>query len=310
MENFLNKKNIVYTLSGSTGIITALVSNLLPKSKVLISNNICSRVLESIILSNMIPVIVNPQNGLTIMNYDISIIAKKIKIDSVILVHNYGVESDTEIIRKNNKDLLIIEDCAQHFNKKSIGLYSDIVISSVDINKPLNGQHFGIVGYDDNMKINLNYGLETRYKPVIMCPFALTENPTEKYIKQIIKQMDQNVNNFNKNLIKLKKAISKYDFISYPNFGEKCHSIKFAIIFKNKKYYEKFIQIADKYNFMYSEPHEKPLEKLPMLKKYEYIFIDNNVDNKYQIHIKLNLLNESYINKIIEILEEVKHGKY
>ncbi len=304
MDKLFNKKNIEYVLSGSCAIITVLKSNLKENSKVLIPDNVCARVLESILLCNLVPVIVSPKNGLTIEDIDVSTVKEKVDLDAVILVHNYGLESNTKLIKENNKDLLIIEDCAQYWgNNYEIGLYSDYVITSIDTNKPLHGRHLGII-LSDNDKAYLDKGVVTRYSDDFCLPFSTTKDLTKAELSQTIKKATINNIKYNKYIEKLNKILNKYSNIIYPN--KECNNLKYAIIFKKKRDYDKFIKLSDLNNFQYSEPHIKSLEELPMINKFKYYYIKNCENyKKNQLFIKMNNLSNKYIIELNNILEEV-----
>jgi len=308
MKKFLGKNKIEYVLSGSCAIISVLKSNLKSGSKVLIPNNVCARVLESIILCDLIPVIVRPKNGLIIQNCDVDAVKKEVNFDAIFLVHNYGMECDVKTIRDNNKTIMIIEDCAQYWGKCDIvGKYSDFVITSVDVNKPLYGNHIGIIAYDDKC-VNLDMGISTRYCKELHIPFYSTIQLSNNELIKIIKLADKHNNIYNKYISILNKVLNNYDNIIFPN--KECNNLKYPIIFKKDKDYKKFIDIADKMNFTYSEPHEKNLENLPVLSSYKCYFIDNGFKyNDNQIFIKINLLTKKYIKKLDYILKEVYYDK-
>lgn len=304
MNALFNKKNNSYVLSGSCAIYVALMSNLSKHSKVLIPNNVCARVLEVVLMCDMIPIIIYPSNGLTIMSNDIKTVLNKYDFDAVILVHNYGIECDTTEIRTLIPNKLIIEDCAQYWNENTnIGTYSDIVITSIDSNKPLVGSHMGIIAYNDNININLDYGVKNRYMPYLKSPFALTEEPLDENMQIIIKNASNKTIKYNKNLLKLQKILLNYPQIKYPD--KECYNLKFPLIFKTKRELNKFMELADKYKLTYSEPHERLLQDLPFLQEYDYYYIDNNKSNKYQLYIKLPYLDDNYINTISKVLEEM-----
>lgn len=304
MNKIFNKENKAFVLSGSCAIITILKSKLKKGAKVVIPNNVCTRVLESVVLSGMIPIIVGPKNGLVLQNEDIEIIKKNTKFDAIIIVHNYGIESDVKKIRLNNLNTIIIEDCAQYWsNDNNIGLFSNYVMTSVDSNKPLNGNHYGIILFDKE-EVFLDKGIKTRYDNSLSLPFALTNEPTDKELNNIIEMASKNNFKINKYIKKLNHLLSNYRDIIYPN--KKCNNLKYPIIFKSTIHYNKFKKIADKQRFSYSEPHEKMLEELPMLKNIKYYFYE--CGEKYmrnQIYIKVNNLSDKYIKILDNILGEV-----
>lgn len=304
MVKIFNKNNVEFVLSGSCAIITVLYSNLKKGAKVVIPNNVCVRVLESVLFCDLYPIIVSPKNGLTLEAEDIEKVKRKSEFDAIIVVHNYGVESDVKKIRKNNSDVLIVEDCAQYWgDDESIGLFSDYVITSIDVNKPLVGKHTGLICHN-NKKTFLDRGVTNRYDNKLNLPFLTSKKISSKLLYKIIKKASKINKKNNKFIHLLNNVLNKYDDIIFPN--KECNNLKYPIVFKKRKDYLKFIELADSNNFKYSEPHEKNLEELPMLNYFEFSYV-NNQNNKFknQIYIKTKYLSRKYIKNLDDILRKV-----
>lgn len=95
-----NKKYGNFTYSGEMALEVALKHIDVKDKKVIIQNNVCHRVLLSILRSGGIPILVKPKNEFVIDEEDLRRITKKYRdIAAVIIIHQYGIEADLKSIK-------------------------------------------------------------------------------------------------------------------------------------------------------------------------------------------------------------------
>ena len=160
LASFFGKKYGEFLYSGTLAVETALISTeIKPGDYVLIPNNVCYRILLSLARLKVIPIIVTPQNGYVLTEFEIMKALEQFPVKAIILVHNLGLPVDIAAIKEicDNR-VEIIEDAAQAWDIKckgnSIGKSSDYVITSFGISKPLSlGVGGAIFSNDENFVI-------------------------------------------------------------------------------------------------------------------------------------------------------------
>ena len=112
-KNF-NKKYGVVTYSGTLAIEIALQSlGLKQKAKILVSSNVCYSIINTIIKLNMVPVIKLPQNNLFLTDSDIKEVFTKQRIDCILLVHQFGLFNNIDILMYKNMGIKISLHCIE-----------------------------------------------------------------------------------------------------------------------------------------------------------------------------------------------------
>lgn len=291
---YFNKLYGEFLFSGTLSIEAALVSSGINKGDyVILPNNICYRVLLSVLRLQAIPIIIEPKNRLFLTVDDVGDILNKYKVKALILVHNFGLPVDVKSFKQlYGNSISIIEDASQAWDLRSngapIGIYADYVVTSFGITKPLS---FGIGGAlfsnDEKFKSFLDYGnKESRDNKDVSLPYVLPES-VKLDIMQLVKKASL--------LVKKQRAIArilieKFDNseVSFwkPEQGDDPSWNRFPIWFKSMSLYQDFLVSLTKYNIVYELPHRRSLCDLPWSLKYKNLQINNSLDDVYRINIK------------------------
>lgn len=307
-KNF-NKKYGIITYSGTLALEIALQSlNLSQNSKVLVSDNVCYSIINTILKLKLIPVIKTPENGLYFTDRDIDITLATQNISCILLVHQFGLLNEFNFQKYKQLKIKIIEDVAQAWNIKNndgvsnIGLYSDIVITSFGRTKPMsygiggglffnNANIFKLVDYCDN---------ESREKSGILLSYLYPMCNNINH-KNLIAIANQNVNQqrLNANMyIDTLSGQSKIKFLK--NKGNVWH--RFPIWVDNEELYNKIKIFFEDNSFEYQLEHDIKLVDLPICKKcikingknlpYLFLIRTRNVNIENQLEILKKLENE------------------
>ena len=290
-----NKKYGIFTYSGEMAIEVALRDINVENKGVIIANNICYRVLLSILRCKGIPIFVQPKN-FTLSKDDIEGTIKKYNnISAIIIAHQYGIKSDIGEIRKeiNNDKIKIIEDIAQGWGIKDIGKYSDYVVTSFGKTKPLSLGIGGAVFSDfENMKELLDLNSKTsRMSKKNILPYLLPNNLKVNY-KRLKRIGNRNIKKQIKNAKLIKEIVfNKYNKeVKYPITNDAVWN-RLPIWTQNEKIYRELIEKLRCYRIQYELPYRIKLNELPMLKgnKY-YCEINNSEISSFVILIKVRNL--------------------
>lgn len=296
-----NKKYGNFTYSGEMALEVALKHIDVKDKKVIIQNNVCHRVLLSILRSGGIPILVKPKNEFVIDEEDLRRITKKYRdIAAVIIIHQYGIEADLKSIKKsiNGKNIKIIEDIAQSWGIHNIGKFSDYVITSFAKSKQLS---FGIGGgiftdfTDINTILDINFRTSRATEKEIL-PYVLPSNIKISY-RKMCKIGDQNI----RRQINNAKAVNHIIISDYKKIN--CLAIckgvwnRYPVWTNDYTEYQKIIKTLDLYNIKYELPHKKSLDELPMLQRYKYFREINDNDIEYIVLIKVRNLKKRSIIK-------------
>lgn len=297
-----NKRYGIFTYSGEMAIEVALNHINVKNKCVILPNNICYRVLLSILRCKGIPILVEPKNGFTIEKDDLTEILKKYdNISAIIVVHQYGIIANIKEIKESIKgtEIKIIEDIAQGWEINNIGQFSDYVVTSFGKTKPLS---FGIGGaifcnYKEVRDIlDFNSKISRMSKEDIL-PYVLPSNIDIKY-KKMKKIGNKNIKKQKKNAKLIKEILNKYD-------NEiKCFDInygvwqRFPIWTKNIKVYQDILHKLKYYKIEYELPYKIKLNEVPILKKYQYYSeVNDNSSQFFIILIKVRNLKRRNILK-------------
>ena len=287
-----HKEYGVITYSGTLAIELALISANLPAgSKVLVSNTVCSSIVQTIIKLNLKPVVVCPQDGLILRASDIEKVVQKIDISCIIVVHQYGLVNPVLEIRQLCQDKIIIEDIAQAYdieiNSKVTGQYSDYLVTSFGITKPLS---YGIGGsVISNNKQLLNYvdfaDSESRNTKEILSAYAYPLCEQIDFTKLLTE--GKAVVEHQRLIAKTINQILPINNISYfiDNIGDNSVWHRFPIWIDDLKILKVVTKILDDNEVGYQFPHEVELQDLPLFKE-KIIVVDNRIKKDYFILIR------------------------
>lgn len=297
LSKYFNKKIGAFTYSGTLALELALLnSGFNEGDSILLPNNVCYRILFSILKLKGNPIIVKPQNNLVLTGNDVKKVLSKEKVKFLILAHQYGIPVNVGEVRKIcSKNTIIIEDAAQAWDvqieDQKIGDFSDYVITSFGATKPLS---LGIGGgvFSNNTRIlDITDELNSlsRYSNHILYPYLLPES--------VELNIDQLINNANK---KIKKQRSIADLfidnisnlininIYIPNKTDKFNWHKFPLWTDSKDLFDRLCQLLDECNINYEKAFKTELQDLPILKNYKYEFFDFSKKELYFLFIKSN----------------------
>lgn len=300
-SQYFNKNYGFFTYSGEMALEVALNNIDVENKKVVMPNNVCYRILLSVLRSKGIPILVQPSDGFVLSREDVTNVINKYEgIATIIVVHQYGIKSNVEAIKEitTGKNIKIIEDIAQGWKINDIGKYSDYIITSFGKSKQLS---FGIGGAvfcnEKNLEQTLDMNCKTsRTNKKTALPYMLPENIEIKF-KKIKKIGDKNVKKQYKNAIKIKNILSsKYKEFNYLETNKGVWN-RYPIWTSNHSEYCKMIEILNHLKIDYELPYRIQLNELPMLQKYNYFYEEYMKYKKYMILIKTRSIRKRRMRK-------------
>lgn len=289
-----NYGEVVY--SGALALETALVALEVGRGDcVIVPDNVCYRILLSIVRLQATPIIINPKNGLILTVEDIRTVIGKYKIKAILLVHNMGLPVAVDSFRQAlGVKMPIIEDASQawglEYDGFSVGSHSDYVVISLGKTKPLN---FGIGGAifsdDDSFKKYLDFNDKiSRHNPKIILPYVLPET-IDINVLQLIARGDDNV------LASRRIADIFMKELRFPEIevwslakGDKASWHRFPIFVKSQAIYRRLLDTADKHHIRYELPHKIKLSGIPLALRYNCLAVNNRDEVDYQINLYTN----------------------
>jgi dTDP-4-amino-4,6-dideoxygalactose transaminase len=291
---YFGKKYGEFLYSGTLALELALKSAHIQSGDcVLLPDNVCYRILLSVVKVGAKPIIVSPKNTYLVDKSDIEKAIKNYSIKAIILVHHYGLPLNIKLFRKIcPKNIVLIEDAAQSWQMKSagkkIGKYSDYVITSFGATKPLS---LGIGGaiFSDKKEFREfldNYDRDSREKSQEILPYVLP--------KSININLDKLIEIGNKNVAYqrlvancLIKGLEAAPFNYWQTQrGDLPSWHRFPIWTDDKELYEKALKMAEIYQISYELPHKLSLDKLPLARANKSIHMENTGKKYYHIIIK------------------------
>ena len=293
LAKYFNKKYGDILYSGTLAIEAALLaSGIKHGDYVVLPNNICYRVLLSVLRSGARPIIVNPKNSLILTKEDIKPLVKKYHVKAVILVHNFGIPANIKEIKDIlPKKTVIIEDASQAWKVKysgySIGGHSDFVVTSFGKTKPLG---FGIGGAifsdDSNFRRVLDYNNRfSRLNADAFLPFVFPEIGLID-VKKIVAIGNSNFKKINQNVKYLIQVLNspEIDIWKLEN-GDIASWHRLPIRAKSDKIYGKIITSAVRNNIKFDKPRKIQMSEIPLAVMHKCI-IEGKVNNpKYQLYL-------------------------
>ncbi len=294
LASFFGKKYGEFLYSGTLAVETALISTeIKPGDYVLIPNNVCYRILLSLARLKVIPIIVTPQNGYVLTEFEIMKALEQFPVKAIILVHNLGLPVDIAAIKEicDNR-VEIIEDAAQAWDIKckgnSIGKSSDYVITSFGISKPLSLGVGGAIFSNDEKFRHLidNYDNNSRVSDRLLLPYTLPV-AVKFDVSKLINIADNNVfhqRSIANVLIKELKNMGLNFWELYDDDNPTWH--RFPVWTDSQELFNNLITQADRYHVKYELPHKITLDNTPMAISLNSIHMDYSEKKYYHILIK------------------------
>ncbi|MBQ3020705.1 MAG: DegT/DnrJ/EryC1/StrS family aminotransferase [Bacilli bacterium] len=274
LASYFNKKFGVITYSGTLAIEAALKILLNENANVLVSSEVCYSIINTILKLKMHPIIVKPKNNIYLTDEDINLTLKKYNIDCIMLVHQFGILNNLDLLKYKSLGIKVIEDVAQAWdigsNSYKIGTFSDIVVTSFGKTKPLSNGIGGGLFFDEFKMIdNIDFCDNLSRKD---------DNLLLSYAYPLCEQINLKklVSMANKIVLEQRNAARKYyellennDFIEYLDVSEEIQNTwhRFPIWIKDKKKFNQALKILEELNLEYQLPHEINLLELNKFKK-------------------------------------------
>lgn len=301
-----NKRFGIITYSGTLAIEAALMSlGLKENSKVLVMSETCYSITNAILKLNLDPVIVTCKNELFMTNEDIDKVLETQDIDCIMLVHQYGILNNIDTSKYRKMGIKIIEDIAQSWTIKSndytVGINSDIVVTSFGKTKPLSYGIGGGLFFDDESTFNSMdyYDNESREKETVLLSYSypkceeINYEELKKLADHIVKEQQNNA----KKYYKLLKNIKTIKCIKYSD-NSSWH--RYPIWFEDYELFNKVVNEIKNTELEYQLQHEVNLVDLNRNK--ECISIDNRNQKQYIILLRTRNID---INKQINGLKHI-----
>ncbi len=153
-----NKKYIYKYPSGTDALIHSLIR--LKSKRVLIPTYTCADLATAVQLAGCEMFISDCDLNLQIDIHSSKELLSMYDIDTIIIPHMFGIQANIKHIKLTFPEILIIEDCSQAHGLPDMGMYSDIVITSINKGKWLSSvNHFGLMYtnyYINNMDMSDN----------------------------------------------------------------------------------------------------------------------------------------------------------
>ncbi len=290
---YFQKKYGEILYSGTLALETALLGlGISNGDYVIVSENVCYRILLSVIRLGATPVIVNPKNKLILTASDVEKAINKFKVKAIILVHNLGIPVDVDSFRqKLGNEIFIIEDASQAWDVEyrgyKMGTHSDYVITSFGATKPLSlGVGGALFSNNKSFRDLLDFNdKNSRNNKNLIFPYVLPNSDdidiqrlTAKAVKIIEKQRSVATVFFQELTHKNIKTWNLQD-------GDKASWHKFPIFTDLQTIYAHMQTLAQKYDIVFELPHKVKLSDIPLADKYHCPKIDNEVAVTYQVNI-------------------------
>lgn len=254
LAKYLKMKHVIAMNSGTSALIVALLAlGIGPGDEVIVPGYTFVASLTSIIYAKAIPILAEIDNSLTL---DPSDVLSKItdRTKAIMLVHMLGGAGHINEIKKiaKNKNILLIEDCAQAFGVtykgRSVGNYGDIGTYSFNPLKTITGGEGGAVASDDERLYKRSYsihdmghlalrkGIEMENRTLIGYGFRMNELSAAVLSVQL-KKMDFIKNTLKKKYYKFKNGIEDITGIEFRHFPDpegQIHTI-LTVLLPNEK---------------------------------------------------------------------------
>jgi len=276
------KRTGVILFSGTLALESALLFSKIKRGDyVLIPNNVCYRILLAVLRAGAVPILVQPENGISMTANEISIILKKIKVKVLVAVHNMGIPVNIEEIRSIcDRETKIIEDASLawgvEYKGNKIGKYSDFVISSFGKNKPFSfGIGGGVFGNTESILRLIDHkDTISRTRSDILLPYTLPIGLINE-LENAIDNADQKIQNQRMFAALLSEKLTNTNILCWnSSHGDKPVWHKFPIWTNDNKLFKKLARLTHELGIEYQIQHKYLLAELPILKNRPHIFYD------------------------------------
>lgn len=278
----LGIKNGVIVQSGTIALLSALkLSNIGFGDKVLINGYCCYSLFEAVKSVGAIPIFIVPLNFFYLTDDEMIYAIDKYDIKALITTHQYGIVQEYYNIRKKYPKLKIIEDIAQawdiNYKQCNVGEYSDYVVTSLGLSKPLSYGQAGAILSNKSLHNFFDFhDRESRNRNNVLLPYAL-------YLCDSINEK-QLVDKASK-IIQRQRIIAQYLYdyfkdndkvmVHLDKIGNNSSWQRFPIIIKDINYLSIITNLLDNYGIKYQLQNEQEVWELNMVKNTEHILIKN-----------------------------------
>lgn len=296
----------VITYSGTLALELALIDcNFSKNTGVIVSSEVCSSIINTIIKLDLIPLIIYPQKDMILTNEEVDRVLQQYQVGCILLVHQFGLVNNISKIKHNYPHIKIIEDIAQSWDisqkNYKVGNYSDYIVTSFGKTKPLSyGIGGAIMTNNESIldKIDFCDSISRESKNVLYSyAYPLCDKIN---IKKLINNADKIVNNQRKvakyymDLFKDNKNI----YFIQNNHLNTWH--RFPIWIKDDQYFNCFLKLLDTCEIKYQLPHKIEIGSLPMVKT-KAIIINNCKIKSNIILLRTRVSNTNYKSKISKL---------
>lgn len=296
----------VITYSGTLALELALIDcNFSKNTGVIVSSEVCSSIINTIIKLDLIPLIIYPQKDMILTNEEVDRVLHQYQVGCILLVHQFGLVNDISRIKNDYPHIKIIEDIAQSWDISQrdfkVGEYSDYIITSFGKTKPLSyGIGGAIMTNNESIldKIDFCDSISRESKNVLYSyAYPLCDKIN---IKKLINNADKIVNNQRKvakyymDLFKDNKNI----YFIQNNHLNTWH--RFPIWIKDDQYFNCFLKLLDTCEIKYQLPHKIEIGSLPMVKT-KAIIVNNCKTKSNIILLRTRVFNTNYKSKISKL---------
>ncbi len=290
---YFQKKYGEILYSGTLALETALLSlGISNGDYVIVPENVCYRILLSVIRLGATPVIVNPKNKLILTVSDVEKAINKFKVKAIVLVHNLGIPVDVDSFRqKLGNEIFIIEDASQawdvEYRGHKMGTHSDYVITSFGNTKPLSlGLGGALFSNNKTFRDLLDFNdKNSRNNKNVILPYVLP-NSEDIDIERLTAKAGT--------IVEKQRTVATVFFqeLTHKNIktwnlenGDRASWHKFPIFTNSQIIYTQMQSLAEENNIVFELPHNIELSNTPVAIKYRCPNIDNEVADIYQINI-------------------------
>lgn len=297
--NKFDKKYGVITYSGTLAIELSLLHSGLKKGdKVIVANNVCYSIINTLFKLNFVPVVICPQNNLFLTSVEVEDAIKQYDAKGILLIYQYGIVMELGNIKEKYPYIVIIEDIAQAWGIEianySIGKYSDYIVTSFGKTKPLSYGIGGAILTNNNILDFMDFcDVDSRDTVNILYSYALPICDKIDY-NYLCEKADRNVRRQRLVAKLFSDFFINYSFITFHHDKDQNQSVwhRFPIWIEDSKKFQKVICFLDKIGLEYQLPHDKELNELKKVEN-EAIIVESKYKKKGLILLRTRISNIS-----------------
>ena len=292
-----NKKTGIITYSGTLAIELALRNCKLPfNSGVIVSNEVCTSIITTIIKLGLKPIIVVPQKDFMITSDEIEKVINLYPVSCILLVHQYGIINNIECIKEKYTHIKIIEDIAQTWSLKyfntNIGKYSDYIVTSFGKTKPLSYGIGGAVITNEESILNIVDFCDNISRENKELKFAYAYPLCEKIeLEELFVIANEHVIHQQQAAQLFLETFQENNQIYLIRDIKKHAWHRFPLWIKSVDYYKKMIDYLKECEIEFQLPHNINNYELPSIK--DNAIIPNSLTNKENIILLRTRINDN-----------------